>query len=219
MTGREIFEIWAPTKGKWTDWIRPVPFIGINDNYKEYQLNDFEVPKILYLEKVENDTAIIVDLPENESIEEGIGLAKIGFRPIPIFNGTDEQEGANATVNNKIIKWGLIKGALELEKIKIEQNANPVFLLDSNRMNRYKMNESIFDNSWDIYAQDLPTAEYFLENEIKKIILRSNKIERDVNDIFYKFRKKGIEILFTNGYEKPKYAKLKKPKTKAIDEI
>ena len=81
------------------------------------------------------------------------------------------------------------------------------------------MDVSIFDNSWDAYAQDLPSSEYFLENGIDKIIIRSETIQKDLNKILFKFQKKGIKILFTDGYEKPKNVKLRKPHTKLIDEL
>ena len=217
MTGRDIFKIWAPTGAKWTQWVRPVPFVGINENIKIYEISDFNISNIYYLEELVTDTAIIVDIPGNDSIKEGIALAKMGYRPIPIYNGTDQQKGAIATVDNCSIKVGLIKGTKELEKIKIDNNAPPVFLLDTNRMNRFKMNISIFDNSWDIYSQDLPTAEYFLNNGIKNIIISSRIIQKDLSKILYKFQNKGINILFTNGYDKPKKVKINKPHEKTID--
>ena len=153
----------------------------------------------------------------NSILLQGIELAKMGYRPIPIYNGTDQQKGAIATVDNCSIKVGLIKGTKELEKIKIDDNAPPVFLLDTNRMNRFKMNISIFDNSWDTYSQDLPTAEYFLYNGIKNIIISSRIIQKDLSKILYKFQNKGINILFTNGYDKPKKVKINKPHEKTID--
>lgn len=217
MTGRDIFKIWAPTGAKWTQWVRPVPFVGINENIKIYEISDFNISNIYYLEELVTDTAIIVDIPGNDSIKEGIALAKMGYRPIPIYNGTDQQKGAIATVDNYSIKVGLIKGAKELEKIKIDENAPPAFLLDTNRMNRFKMNISIFDNSWDIYSQDLPTAEYFFNNGIKNIIISSRIIQKDLSKILYKFQNKGINILFTNGYDKPKKVKINKPHEKTID--
>ena len=72
------------------------------------------------------------------------------------------------------------------------------------------MNVSVFDNSWDIYDQDIPTAEYFLKNGITKIIIRGEEIQRDLKIILYKYQKKGIEILFTNGCEELKKVKIKK---------
>ena len=217
MLGREIYKIWAPEGAKWIDWVRPVPFVNITEQSEIYEVSEFIIPRINYIKKLSNDTAIIIDLPGNESIKEGIAIAKLGFRPIPIYNGTDEQKGAIATVNNKLVKIGLVKGALELKKIKLENDAPPAFLLDTNRMNRFKMDESVFDNSWDIYAQDMPSAEYFLENGINKVIVRGESVQKDLKKILYKFQKKGIKILFTDGYEEPKEIKIKKPQNEKDD--
>ena len=38
MIGKEIYKIWAPTNKKWVDWVRPVPFVMIDENYK---VNEF----------------------------------------------------------------------------------------------------------------------------------------------------------------------------------
>lgn len=211
MSNKEIYKIWAPVGAKWIDWVRPVPFVAINRDSKIYDVENFIIPNINYIKELQPDTAIIVDIEGIESIKEGLGLAKIGFRPIPIYNGTNEQVGAIATVNNHAIEAGLIKGALELQKMEIANNAPPVFLLDSNRMHRFKMNISVFDNSWDIYDQDIPTAEYFLKNNIRKIVVRGEKIQKDLKRILYNFQKKKIKILFTNGYEVPKEVCIKKP--------
>jgi len=209
MTGKEIFKIWAPSNSKWTNWVRPVPFTAINDKLELYKTNNFTIPDIKYIKEL-TCSAIIVDLPGLESIKEGIALSKMGFRPIPIYNGTIQQQGARSTIDNKIIVDGLIYGAYELEKIMIKDNALPAFLLDSNRLNRLKVDVSIFDNSWDIYDQDMPSAEYFLKNGINKIIVRGNKIQKDMKKILYKFQKQGIEIYFTDGYKEPKKINIKK---------
>ena len=214
MTGKEIYKIWAPTEAKWVDWVRPVPFVGINESFEGYEVDEFLIPKINYIKEPISDMAIIIDLPGNNSIKEGIALAKIGFRPIPIYNVTDEQNGATATVDNRAIKMGLIKGALELKKIEIPDNAPPAFLLDTNRMNRYKMDQSVFDNSWDIYAQDMPSAEYFLKNGINKIMVRGESIQKDLKKILYTFQTKGIQIFWINEYENIKQVRLIKPKEK-----
>lgn len=210
MINKEIFRIWAPVGSKWIDWVRPVPFVAINKKSESYDLEKFEIININYIDKLEKDTAIIVDKNGNRSIEEGLGLAKIGYRPIPIYNGTNGQDGVLSVVNNHIIETGLIKGAIELNKMKIEKDAPPVFLLDSSRRNRLKMNFSVFDNSWDIYDQDIPTAEYFIKNGINKIIISGEKINKDLKEILYKFQKKDIKIFFTNGYEIPKEIHIKK---------
>lgn len=29
MTGKEVYKIWAPFECRWTDWVRPVPFVRV----------------------------------------------------------------------------------------------------------------------------------------------------------------------------------------------
>ena len=211
MTGRDIFKIWAPTGAKWADWVRPVPFTAIHDSREINYITDFTIPDIYYLTEIQENMALIVDLPGYESIKESISLAGLGMRPIPLYNGTNEQEGAMALVENHSIESALIWGAKELEKIDILLDAPPAFLLDSNRTHSYKMNISIFDNSWDLYAHDMPSSEYFLDHGINMLAVRSEMIRKDLAGILYEFQKEGITILFTNGFVPPKKIILKKP--------
>lgn len=215
MNCKEIYRIWAPFDSEWAKWVRPVQFIGVNekitvyDHKKDLGKTISYIPNILKKIKNIKEYAIIIDLPGLESIEEGLNIARLGFRPIPLYNGTDEQLGAIPTVDNKEIKIGLIKGSEIIKNMKIEKDAPPAFLLDSNRMNRHKMNESIFDNSWDIYAQDMPSAEYLLNNGICKIIVICEKLQKDLKKILYKFQKKGIKIYLSSMYDESKEIKIR----------
>lgn len=209
MIGEEVFKIFAPNGAKWAEWVRPVPFVAIN-TYKRKPVHDWINRKVLTIKEYEKDKAIFVDLPGKESIELGIGLAKIGYRPIPLFNGTDEQTGSEATTDTYLVESCLINGSEKLKNIQLSQDANPVFLLDSTRTNRYRSKENIFDNSWDLYKQDIPTADYFKRSGIDKIIVIGNTIQRDLRKIFFEFQEKGIEFYITDGYNIPKKIILKK---------
>lgn len=216
MTGKEVYKKWAPTGKRWVDWVRPVPFIGIDNPYQVYEIIDDSIPKIFYINNLSKDTAIIIDIEGVDSIKEGIALAHLGYRPIPIFNGTNPSIGVSSTTNNAMIEPLLVWGALELEKIVLEEDVPPVFLLDRNRLNRYKIDPSIFDNSWDIYPQDIPSPDYFLQNGITKIVVRGNQLSRDLKKVLYPYQKKNIKILFTNGYEEAREIKIKKIKEKEL---
>ena len=209
MRGKEIYKIYAPDGTKWTEWVRPVPFVAI-ETYNRKPISDWLDRKVMFLNQYEKETAIFIDLPGKESIELGISLARIGYRPIPLFNGTDEQIGSQATTDTYLIESCLINGSENLKSISLENNANPAFLLDSSRTNRYRAKESIFDNSWDLYKQDIPTAEYFKANELYKIIVVGNTIQRDLRKIFLEFQNAGIEIYLTDGYKTAEKVILKK---------
>lgn len=217
MTGKDIFKIWAPAGARWTDWVRPVPFVSMKGTFQTDTAYNFTVPPVNYISTRPADTAIIVDLPGYDSISEGLALTRFGFRPIPLYNGTNEQEGAMALVDNHMVERALIWGAAKLAELEIAPDALPAFLLDSNRTHRFKMNVSVFDNSWDLYDQDIPSAEYFLNHGIHNIIVRSEKIQDDLSKILYKFSGKGLKILFTKGYEAPKEVKVKKPGKRKVN--
>lgn len=209
MIGKETYKIYAPDDTKWTEWIRPVPFVAI-DTYNRKPISNWLDRQVMFTNKYEKDTAIFIDLPGKESIELGISLSHIGYRPIPLFNGTDEQFGSQATTDTYIIESALINGSEKIKSILLESNANPAFLLDSSRTNRYRSKESIFDNSWDLYKQDVPTFKYFKQNGIYKIIVVGNTIQRDLRKIFFEFQDAGIEIYLTDGYKTAEKVILKK---------
>ena len=211
MTGKEIYRIWAPVHKKWVEWVRPVPFIDINEYSGMYDFSNSTTSYINFINEKCKDAAVIVDLPGVEGVKMGIGLAQKGCRPIPVYNGTTPQKGARATVDNRTIGPALEWGATELSKIEIEDDALPAFLMDSNRLHRFKMDASIFDDSWDIYHQDMPSAEYLLNNGIKKVIVVGEVVSKDLKKILYTYQKKKIKILWTKGYEEPKNIKVHKP--------
>ncbi len=194
MTIKEIYRIWAPVGVKWSAWVRPVPFVGMGESVGMYNYSNLAVPSIGYAKKNATDTAVIVDLPGVDSVTEGLGLAKLGFRPIPVFNGTISQQGARETVDNQAIAVALKWGAAELERIELKDNAMPAFLLDKNRLQRFKMDASIFDNSWDVYPQDMPTAEYLLANGINRVLVINDSASRDLKKILREYKKKKIKI-------------------------
>lgn len=213
MTNKDCYKIWAPAGKMWVDWVRPVPFIAINNNIKKYNPTNFNLPILSQLDKNDKSMAIIVDLSGTKSVEVGIMIAKeFNFRPIPIHNGTIEQKNARATTDNTSISSALVWGARMLKDIKISNDANPVFLTDKNRLQRHKVDVSIFDNSWDVYHQDLPTEDYFLKNGITKILVISDTLSKDLKKIFAQYPHKKIQILLSDGYEEPKCIKKGKHK-------
>ena len=63
MTGKEIYEIWAPENKKWVDWIRPVPFKYIDSDIKKNEVSTFNIPNIENCFKGFKNIALILDFP------------------------------------------------------------------------------------------------------------------------------------------------------------
>ena len=117
------------------------------------------------------------------SIKFGIALAKIGYRPIPVYSGTYAPNGTAANVNSIGIPFALVWGAEKLKDIEIKKDALPAFLLDSNRLSFIKKDVSVFDNSWDLYHQDVPSGKYLKENGIEKVLVKGERFNRDLKKI------------------------------------
>jgi hypothetical protein len=202
MTAKDIYKIWAPPGARWVDWVRPVPFVAIKDSAAVISATNYTIPPIYYMNERRDNTALFLDLPRHSAIEEGLALAQLGYRPIPLYNGTYEPAGAMALVDCHL-ESALVWGARELEKLELATDAPPAFLLDSNRTHRHKMSVSVYDNSWDLYGQDIPSAKFFRANGIEKIIVRGAgaKIQKDLTRIFKGFKKAGMVIMFTKGWE------------------
>ena len=211
MTEKEVYRIWAPFGKKWVDWVRPVAFVKHHMYDRGYYLLAEELPLILFQQTCEKDTAYIVDLPGAESVYMGLALARLGYRPIPVYNGTIEQSEAGAKVDNISVGKALRQCAGMLRDLSFEEDAPPVFMTDSNRLNCFRKNRALFDNSWDLYAQDLPSGDYLRKNGISKVVIVGSKVRRDLKKILYRYQKKEIEIYKVKDFEKQVKIKVARP--------
>ena len=144
MKGKEVYKIWAPSNNKWTSWVRPVPFVAIDYNFKIYQSDNFQISKIEDVKDLGKNSAIIIDLPGIESIEVGIEFAKLNFIPIPVYNGTMEQEGVLSTTDNKEIdgevltREPVIQTLAYPDEVQVGTEENPYILnLDAYEIEKY----------------------------------------------------------------------------------
>ena len=218
--GKNAFSIWASSDSVWSGWAKPIPFVMLYDLEKQCSslVTPLKIPQLLYTNEVQANTAIIVDLHDIDAVLEGLALAQLGYRPIPVYNGTCPPCGSIALIENRGIMNALVMGAKLLKSIELSNFAPPVFLLDSNRAFKCRKNSLIFDNGYDIYAQDLPSADFFIKQKISKIIVRCNNhfINDDIKIILYKYQQKGIKIFSCCGYEKEKEISIKKPPSRIV---
>lgn len=116
MNAKEVYKVWARSS-IWSGWVRPVPFIDIDKDYKPDAILDFTIPEIYYVDSYQQNEAIFIDIDGPSSIKEGIALAQKGYRPIPIFNGTNPLPQSDTNVDNRLLMPYLIYGAEKLKSI------------------------------------------------------------------------------------------------------
>src|SRR5512142_3142796 len=92
MRKEECFAIWAPAGVVWAQWAKPVSFVDLDPLLLTHEADpgDWKVPG---LERVptERNLAVVIDLPSEDAVRAGVMLARLGYRPVPLFNGTDGQ--------------------------------------------------------------------------------------------------------------------------------
>lgn len=209
-TQLELYKMWAPDDAMWTQWAKPVVFM----NMKHTQLYDpsgLETRSIKWI-GYETGTAIIVDLAGKSGLEEGIGLARLGYRPVPLYNGIPSPNHTTAAVPVDGIVNGLCGGAGELPGLSLSKRANPAFLLDAGRMKGAKKKPGTFDNRWCVVAQDMPSASYFKRHNIKRILVRTDKVQEDLQHLLYNYQRNGISIYTCKESGNLVQYKVRKPK-------
>lgn len=210
MKNKDYYKIWAPKISIWSSWVRPVPFLDID---KVHDRN-FVLPEISNKLVYKDDTVYFIDLPKDESVLIGLRMMEQGYRPIALYNASPAPNKSFSLVDTVSIQEALKWGTSLLNEANLRDDALPVFLLDSNRILRHKFDPSVFDNSWDLYKQDIPSPELMKKHQIKNIIIYTNEVHRDLKIIFYEFQEKGFNIYQTHGANDLEKLKFKKPPKK-----
>ena len=192
----EAYKIWAPSDSTWAKWAKPVIFT----NMPQVADLPLSIPAQSILDRLDSTIAVIVDLPGVSSVEEGLALAAIGYRPVPLYNGVFSPQNKEAAVPMADSVNGLAYGADVLKGIAISDNAPPAFLLDSNRASGfYTKSHDSFDNRWSIFYHDFPTSAQLLDAGIRQIVVFADRSMDDLLEVLYVYRQQGLEIFFTDG--------------------
>ena len=199
MMNKELYQIWAPIEAdKWTRFAKPALFIHVDDfSFLNSNVHVSDIPfQIKQLDH--NKTMIIVDLPGEASVQSGLGLAKIGYRPVPLYNGIHETKigGLSPVVDNQPIVDALVSGADILKGLEIENDAPPAFLLDYDRAQEVVSTDGLYDNRWSVDFEDLPEASHLKANNINRVVIWTEKeMRQDLTPIIESYRDASIQIL------------------------
>lgn len=189
--GLTAYKIWAPDNALWTEWAKPVLFANMpyDDGWEPNPV------KIGWASEVSYDTMVITDLPGRAGVEAGLALARLGYRPVPLYNGVfATYGGASMAVDVGGIVTALYKGADEMLSLIIGASAPPVFMLDYNRMSGIAKEPGKYDNRWCVFPQDMPSASFLLKKGITKAVVRAERIQEDLAHILRRYQEAGVKI-------------------------
>ncbi|MCL1919988.1 MAG: hypothetical protein FWG50_02755 [Kiritimatiellaeota bacterium] len=194
----EAYKLWAPCGEQWTEWVKPVLFADMPQTV----LGQSDVPELKWIAQPDRSAAVIVDLPGKEGVLEGMALARLGYRPIPLYNGVCgawSGAGGPAAVPVYGIVDALCGFAGELPRLRLRADAPPAFLLDANRMKGARWTPGDYDNRWSVFPQDMPSAAYLQDKGLSRVIVRSDKVRDDLAHILRRYETQGLAILMSDG--------------------
>lgn len=202
MTNIEAYTTWAPGGALWTEWAKPVLFAT---DFSGDLFGELTLPNINWLSNFQQNTALIVDLPDKKGVEESLALAHSGYRPVPLYNGVCGENAISIAVDVRNLARALFAGTELLKTINIRGDAPPVFMLDSRRMDGIGKRPGEYDNRWCVFPQDMPSALFMTRHGINRVIVRteqksfSDKIPSDLSHILCRYQEAGIKICHTYG--------------------
>ena len=99
-----IYQAWAPDDAAWSTWVKPASFaftgsIAAADKAEDSTADSgtrLDLSVASRLPPPDGKTAIVIDLPGEESVWFGLALAEAGYRPIPLYNAVPGPTRAQA---------------------------------------------------------------------------------------------------------------------------
>lgn len=196
MTNEECFETWAPDGVLWSQWTKPILFMRLPPAARPEPTDGKSDADVSWAPTPRGDTAIVVDLPGAQSVRAGLALARIGYRPVPLFNASD---GPSAVIDVGPIAQAIVAGTEVVRDAGLRPDAPPAFLLDADRMRpRMQPGPGRFDNRWVVFPQDFPSATMLLSRGIREVLLVQSGAEapqEDLAHVLLRWRNAGIRLL------------------------
>lgn len=196
MNERErLFEIWAPSRGVFSAWAKPLLFAQMDEGQIVRPATDRAASAQPWAARLDGRTAVVLDLPGEASVWHGAALGEAGYRPVPLFNGSDGQQPA---VEVRSIMLALQHAAGQVERASIADDAPPAFMLDGRRCDpSVRPGAGWFDNRWVVFPQDFPSGRLLRSRGVERALLvreQGRRLGDDLREVLARWGKDGVEL-------------------------
>jgi hypothetical protein len=142
-----------------------------------------------WIPPVEDNVAVVLDLPGADCVWTGVALAARGFRPVPLYNAvpgpvttalvpTGQWLTSESThVSMSLVDVAPILAALRhgtplLQRTRLNPESPPAFLLDADRRGKGSIpTPGRFDNRSISFTTDFPSATFLAAHGIRRAVL------------------------------------------------
>jgi hypothetical protein len=195
MNFEPLYEVWAPLDGRWSPWVKPVLFAAdARPSVSGLSAGHF-AREFSWLPTADLRTALIVDCPGDESLAIGVAAARVGFRPVPLFNAC---HGKNEVISQSPLFAVIEQATDELRTASLTPDAPPAFLLDSRRLTPDRPPQpGDFDNRWMVFPQDFPSANLLLASGIEMVVVvqpSAGSPQQDLSQVLLRWQKAGLAL-------------------------
>jgi len=209
MTGKEVYEVWAPAFDEWSPWVKPVLFAEIDALAMETAPASLPESGLRCRVGARRDTALVVDLPGPQSLLAGFDLAREGYRPVPLYNTTSGRRQKVPSANCVLPDISTLVQMLctplpDSVRNTIVGDNPPAFLLDSRRLRGGKKpGPGVYDNRWMVFPQDFPSARFLRSRGITQAVLIQETIlpAEDLTHVLLRWQEGGLTIYLQQAEE------------------
>jgi hypothetical protein len=193
MTPHEVYDVWAPAGGSWSDWAKPVLFAHAGKTgMQPLPPQAFDVT---WAPAAGGETTMVVDLPGSASVWYGLALAERGYRPVPLFNAVP---GSSAVVEVQPIVAAIEVTTETLHALRLPWAAPPAFLLDASRRTGHRAAApGMFDNRSVSFPTDFPSANLLMSRGVVRAVLvqeSGSQPQPDLAHTLGRWQETGIEL-------------------------
>lgn len=187
------FAAWAPDGARWSEWAKPIAFVQQGEVISTEPIADAALPG--WPGPGEPGAVLIVDLPGAAAVYAGVSMAERGFRPVPLFNGT---QGPSPVIDVSPITIALGSAVERLARTAIARDAPPAFLLDSRRSGAGALlNSGAYDNRWVALPQDFPSGALLASHGFRTAMLLQHdtmSIPPDLAHVLRRWQDSGLRV-------------------------
>ncbi|MBK9119185.1 MAG: hypothetical protein IPM18_06225 [Phycisphaerales bacterium] len=192
--GELLYDLWAPAESPWSAWAKPVLFAHMTSaEPARITPPALEAVDWSWLPGGNLDTALVLDLPGQETVYAAAAVAQRGYRPVPLFNTSP---GPAAALDLAPVMRGLADCGAALVRAALPAEAPPAFMLDAERLPPGRPpGPGKFDNRWITFPQDFPSGVRLLAAGVRTVLVlrRSNKsVADDLRDVLLGWQKAGL---------------------------
>jgi hypothetical protein len=210
MTREEVFLAWAPVDSIWSEWVLPVPFAQLNClDFTRITANGQTQSVPSWVTDGGSDgQAYVVDIPGRDAMQFGIAVTNKGIRPVPVIDGSpgagDFYFSVDAEASTKLT-W------------------HPTVVVDMTELLRTLCQGAatlkgigMYDNRWQVFAQDFPSAKFLLEHGVLRVLLvqeQKGQPQEDLSHVLLRWQEGGITIesVGTKDGSAPEAVQITKP--------